>query len=119
MLIREAVKGVLAGLCVSIGGCVFLACDNKVVGAFLFSVALLTICYFGFSLYTGKIGYIVESHSGRDIAALVSGLTGNLAGCAAFGLLARAGLTSLAGRAEELFPARKRFFHRHIIKANA
>ena len=24
-----------------------------------------------------------------------------------------------AGRAEELFPARKRFFHRHIIKANA
>ena len=63
MLIREVVKGALAGLCVSIGGCVFLACDNKVVGAFLFSVALLTICYFGFSLYTGKIGYIVESHS--------------------------------------------------------
>lgn len=106
MLIREAVKGVLAGLCVSIGGCVFLACDNKVVGAFLFSVALLTICYFGFSLYTGKIGYIVESHSGRDIAALVSGLAGNLAGCAAFGLLARAGLTSLAGRAEELCDAK-------------
>lgn len=102
MLICESAKGILAGLCISLGGSVFLACDNKYVGAVLFSVALLSICMFGFSLYTGKIGYIVEKHTGSDIISLFAGLFGNLVGCAAFGFLYRAGLPELSHRAEEL-----------------
>ncbi len=106
MLIREGILGILAGLCVSVGGCVFLGCEDRAVGAVLFSVALLIICYFGFSLYTGKIGYIVENHSWRDIAALFAGLAGNLVGCAAFGLRTRAGIPSSALRAGEVAAAK-------------
>lgn len=106
LILREGVKGILAGLCISIGGSVFLACDNRYVGAVLFCVALMTICMFGFSLYTGKIGYIIENHGKRDIIALLSGLFGNVAGCIVFGLLIRVGLPSLAGKAELICSAK-------------
>lgn len=102
MLIREGISGVLAGLCVSLGGCVFLACENRVAGAVLFSVALFAVCCFGFSLYTGRIGWVPEKHSRRDLGALFAGLAGNLIGAAVFGLLARVGLPALAERAEAL-----------------
>lgn len=102
MLIRESIKGLLAGLCISLGGSVFLACENRVIGAVLFCVALLTICFFGFSLYTGKIGYIVDDHSKKDVAALLFGLFGNLIGCLIFGLLIKYGLPSLAIKATSI-----------------
>lgn len=50
--------GVLAGMMIGIGGCVSLSCDNKYVGALLFSLGLFAIIQFGFGLYTGKVGYI-------------------------------------------------------------
>ncbi len=102
MLIREGVSGILAGLCITLGGSVFLACDNKYVGAVFFSVALLTICYFGFSLYTGRIGYLVLNHSRRDIGALLCGLLGNVLGCLGFGLLYRVAFPALADKAGAL-----------------
>ena len=56
-LLPCAVRGVLAGLMISIGGYVYLGCENRVVGAVFFTVGLITITLFGFDLYTGKIGY--------------------------------------------------------------
>lgn len=103
---REGARGILAGLCISLGGSVFLACENRVVGAVLFCVALLTICYFGFSLYTGKIGYIVENHSGNDVALLLMGLLGNLVGCLIFGVMVRYGLPTLAENASIICAAK-------------
>ena len=50
--------GVLAGMMIGIGGCVSLSCDNRYVGALLFSLGLFAIIQFGFGLYTGKVGYI-------------------------------------------------------------
>lgn len=50
--------GVLAGMMIGIGGCVSLSCDNKYVGALLFSLGLFAIIQFGFGLFTGKVGYI-------------------------------------------------------------
>ena len=55
-------------------------------------MALLTICFFGFSLYTGKIGLIVENHKKKDIAVLLTGLLGNTIACVLFGLLAGCGV---------------------------
>ena len=54
-LLPCAVRGVLAGLMISIGGYVYLGCENRVVGAVFFTVGLITITLFGFDLYTGKI----------------------------------------------------------------
>ena len=51
------VASIAAGLCIGLGGAVFLAVDNKIVGSLLFVLGLFTICTRGFSLFTGKVGY--------------------------------------------------------------
>ena len=96
------VGGVLAGLCIALGGTVYLSCENKMVGALLFCVALLSICYFGFSLYTGKIGYLAVHPTAADVVGTFSGLLGNAIACAGFGLLARVGLPAVGGAAQTL-----------------
>ncbi len=60
-IINILVRAFLAGIAIGIGGAVFLSCESKVVGAFLFGTGLFTILTFGFYLYTGKVGYIVEN----------------------------------------------------------
>ncbi len=85
---------------IAIGGSVFLACENRYVGAVLFSVALFTICLMQFNLYTGKIGFMVNSHKKEDFMALLFGLLGNFLGCIIFGLLVRVGIPTIATVAE-------------------
>lgn len=87
--------GVLAGLMVSIGGAVLLSCENRVAGAVLFSVALLSICWFGFNLYTGKVGFLLRGHSKPELAAAFLGLLGNLLGTLFAGLLLASALPAL------------------------
>jgi formate/nitrite transporter FocA (FNT family) len=59
------IKGILAGICISIGGFLCLkvniAANSKVLGAFLFPIGLILICNFGYFLYTGKICYLFEN----------------------------------------------------------
>lgn len=98
-MLSKVCSGISAGIMVSIGGCVFLACENKVVGAVMFSVALLTICYKGFSLFTGKVGYIPEKHGKEEISVLLLGLLGNLIGTLVCGVLIRTALTNLGSAA--------------------
>ena len=86
MLRKNLPDGILAGIMIAIGGSVFFACDNRYCGAVLFSVALLSICLFGFSLYTGKIGFLVMSHGKNDILAVCYGLLGNLIATVVCGL---------------------------------
>lgn len=83
---QKTLSGVAAGLLISIGGTVFLAVENRYVGAVLFSVALLCICIKGYSLYTGRIGFIPEKHGGDDILGLLLGLLGNALATLAGGL---------------------------------
>lgn len=76
---RKTVFGaVSAGIMIAIGGSVFLSCDSKYVGAVLFSVALLCICYLGYYLFTGKIGYLANDFSKNNILNLCVGLAVNL-----------------------------------------
>lgn len=73
------VSGVLAGVCIAIGGTVFLSLDNKVVGALFFTAGLFTICTFGLHLFTGKVCYVFEK--GKSYALdLPFVWLGNLAG---------------------------------------
>lgn len=76
-MLKQVINGIFAGILISIGGAVYLSCDNKYVGAVLFSVALLCICYQGYSLYTGKICYIPQKHGKEEISVLLTGLLGN------------------------------------------
>lgn len=52
---------VASGMCICIGGGVYLVCPNKLLGAFLFSVGLCTILVFRFNLFTGMVGYIPQN----------------------------------------------------------
>ncbi|MGI6076244.1 MAG: formate/nitrite transporter family protein [Pyramidobacter sp.] len=48
-------SSVMAGVSIAFGGTVFLASENKVVGAALFTVGLFLVCNYGFHLFTGKV----------------------------------------------------------------
>ena len=87
-LLPCAVRGVLAGLMISIGGYVYLGCENRVVGAVVFTVGLITITLFGFDLYTGKIGYWLGQSRQERWQTLLS-LPCNAVGCLIAGLARR------------------------------
>ena len=95
MLKSWLIDGILAGCMVSIGGTVLLSCDNRYLGALLFCIALLAICWFGFNLYTGKVGFLLADHSAETLKLTFSGLLGNFLGTLLFGLLIAAALPSL------------------------
>lgn len=77
-MLKLIIDGVKAGIMIAIGGSVFLACENRYIGAILFSVALLSICLKGYSLFTGKVGYLPENHSSEAVKILLCGLLGNI-----------------------------------------
>ena len=52
-------RALMTGFAIGIGGAVYLSCDNKYLGAFLFGTGLFVILSFGFNLFTGKVGYAV------------------------------------------------------------
>ncbi len=94
-MLKNFLSSVCAGALISIGGCVFLACENRYVGAVLFSVALLCICLKSYALYTGRVGYIIESHKKSDFAALAVILIGNLITTFLLGMLVRVSMPQL------------------------
>ena len=77
-MLKTVLGAISAGIMIAIGGSVFLSCDSKYVGAVLFSVALLCICYLGYYLFTGKIGYLANDFSKKNILNLTVGLAVNL-----------------------------------------
>jgi len=98
-MLKKIISGVSSGILISLGGAVYLACDNKYVGAALFCVALLCICIKGYSLYTGKIGFIPEKHGKEEFSVLLLGLLGNVIGTVICGCLIRFGLPALGDTA--------------------
>ena len=101
-MLKKIVSGISSGILISLGGAVFLACDNKYVGAALFCVALVCICIKGYSLYTGKIGFIPEKHGKEEFSVLLLGLLGNVIGTVICGYLIRFGLPALGETAEKI-----------------
>ena len=84
--LKILVRAILAGAMISIGGTIYLALDNKMLGAFLFSIGLFSICAYGFNLYTGKIGYVIDNKP-KYLIELLFTLIGNLIGTVGCGYL--------------------------------
>lgn len=93
-LFKLFVSSIVAGMCIAIGGTVYLSCVAngngdmivKVIGAFLFATGLFTICTYGFSLFTGKVGYLVDNKPAYTLDLLIIFL-GNLVGTVGFAYL--------------------------------
>ena len=81
-------SGILAGICIGLGGTVFLSLDNRVLGALFFTVGLFTICTQGLHLYTGKVCYVFEKDLSYALDLIPIWL-GNLAGTFLLGMLVR------------------------------
>lgn len=75
-------KSVAAGIMLSIGCVVKLSCENAAVGNFLFATGLFAICVFGMNLFTGKIGYIIETkNSPNCLLVWIGNFLGQIIGC--------------------------------------
>ncbi len=95
--LKVFVSAIMAGMCVGFGGLVFLAVENRALGAALFTVGLFVICTFGLHLFTGKICYVFfrDRQYALDLPVI---LLGNLCGTGITALLAR--LTRIGTLAE-------------------
>ncbi len=82
---RVLLKSFFSGILVSIGCVVFLMCENRIAGSFLFSFGLFAILNMELDLYTGKIGYLVLKRNWKYMRDLLITLAGNFLGtlCAA------------------------------------
>lgn len=91
-------KGILAGLCIGFGGFLYLLMTTyvpgeigKILGALLFPIGLLMVCYFSLYLYTGKIGLIFEKKLDKNFyISLPIMLAGNILATLALGYLSYA-----------------------------
>lgn len=106
-MLRSIRSGICAGIMISIGGAVYLACgDRKYIGAVLFTVALLSICFRGYALFTGRVGFIVENHKKADVSELLLCLLGNAIGTVVCGLLIRYAITATGDAAQAVCEAK-------------
>ena len=110
-MLKKIMDGVAAGIMISIGCAVYLACSangelGTYVGAVFFAVALLTICIKGYSLFTGKVGYIPENHSKDAVSTLLLGLLGNAIATCLLGYLLSLAITSMGDRAYAICSAK-------------
>ena len=84
--LRDLIKSVFAGIMISIGCIVNLSCENKYIGAMLFSIGLIIILLFDFNLYTGKVCYIPSNQPIYILKVLLI-FIGNILGCIIIGTL--------------------------------
>jgi formate/nitrite transporter FocA (FNT family) len=84
--LRILLRAILAGAMISLGGTIYLVLENKMLGAFLFSIGLFSICVNGYNLYTGKIGYVIDNKP-KYLIELLFTLIGNLIGTVSCGYL--------------------------------
>lgn len=82
-------SSILAGAMIGIGGWAYLSVGG-IIGSALFSVGLITIMIKGYTLYTGRIGFLSQSN---EIPYFFIVLVGNLIGVSIIGLILRASTT--------------------------
>lgn len=95
---KTFLSAVMAGMCIAMGGLVFLPLENKVLGAVFFAIGLFTICSFRLHLFTGKVCYVFDNDARYALLLPVIWL-GNLAGTFLIAQAAR--LTRAASLAEK------------------
>lgn len=92
-------KAIAAGFMIGIGAVIYLQCENKTVGALLFTIGLFTICAFGMNLFTGKIGYVISNKNKPNCLII---WLGNLIGTCVGMTLIRIAKPALHEKAREL-----------------
>ena len=95
MNFKVLLKGIMAGICISLGGWLFITCranleNGLLIGSLFFTIGLMLICNFDYFLYTGRICFLFvkeEKNIKTKIIELLIGLVGNFIGCLLMGLI--------------------------------
>ena len=96
-------KSILAGALIGVGDIALITNDSKIIGAFIFSVALLSIIQLKLPLYTGRIGFVTEKRNFAELFyILVSNIFGTVLVCDIYAMIAR-GNTGFVSVAESKF----------------
>ena len=106
--VKNLFSAVLAGIMISFGGAVYLACvaaEKAQIGAILFSLGLSVILIMGFLLFTGKTAYLLENKPAY-IPYLLTIWVGNILGCMLMGLMVGFAKPNLAETAKTLCEAK-------------
>ena len=96
-------RAAAAGFMIGIGAVIYLQCENKIVGALLFTIGLFAICAFGMNLFTGKIGYVISNKNKPNCLII---WLGNLIGTAVGMILIRIARPALHEKARALMNAK-------------
>ena len=80
------IKSITSGICIGLGGLCFLSVEDKTVGAFLFSIGLLSILIFKLDLYTG---WVCKPNKYEKPLNMAGVFIGNFAGAFMIGVLCR------------------------------
>lgn len=102
--VEVLVKSIIAGIYIAIAGSIYLTLydTHKVLGAFLFSFALLLVVFHGLNLYTGKIGYVIDKKP-SFLLDIVLMIIGNAVGIILISLILKmSNLTIITSKASEL-----------------
>ena len=86
MHINDVIKGLYAGIVIGLGGHAYLMAPDKVIGAFLFSIGLMSVVVFQLSLCTGKMCF-KQSYNSKTYIPLV--LLFNIIGAGILGVMDR------------------------------
>ena len=90
--IRIALYGAFAGIAIGIGGLLNIVANTylvpeiaaKIIGSLLFPIGLSLVCFLDLNLFTGKIGYLIDSDK-SFILKLLFIYIGNIIGSLIFG----------------------------------
>lgn len=103
---QTLVLAIFSGILVGIGGILYVSASNQIIGAVLFSFALILIVGRGYNLFTGKVGYLLPYKKG-NLKLVGLTLLGNIVGIVAVSsLFLLSGKTQSLVHAETIFQAK-------------
>jgi len=85
MIMNKFLRSILAGICIGLGGAIFLKIGG-IIGAVMFAFGLLTVVHFKLPLYTGTAGFI-DLKKFKEYRDMIIILMGNIIGCFILSLL--------------------------------
>ncbi|MCD4826692.1 MAG: formate/nitrite transporter family protein [Acholeplasmataceae bacterium] len=103
---QTLIKALFSGILVGIGGILYVSSSNQIIGAVLFSFALILIVGRGYNLFTGKIGYLLPYKKGnlKLIGLILLGNTIGIVLTTSFFLLS--GKSQALAHADSIFQAK-------------
>lgn len=84
-------SSILAGICISLGGIVFLKVGG-IAGAVLFAFGLIMVIHYKLKLFTGTVGFVASKKEAFESLIV---LLGNIIGCAIMGAMVNIAIPSI------------------------